>query len=423
MVRPARGAGRRAAAGLGFLLLAVLSCDDGPAEPPVERPMRVFAMRVEPLVSVAGQPITLEARIRNAGGAEAVEFLTDIGGFGWVRLYDDGTHGDAVAGDSIYTTNQLILPVDATGVGVFGMTHISHLRAADGPRTDDWQHAKGAVRTIDTEVVPVPPIHDLASDLRATSHVVAMARAAFDLEAIGARYYQLLPDDRDFLVVLNAALQVGETASGMAIHVRQGVQGIGASTGPRSHTFGSEARLQMLVEITRSLFASNPGSGYCLVTHELNHRWAAFTGPPLSSSAHWVPESLARDSSAFGVAGECLMNDLELYLAGLLPADSVVAPLTASGYGIADIVRVHGERSPDASQAQRDFTVGFIVVYDRPLADHEVALFHHLAREYTAPETDLGFNWADVTGGRSTLDSRLDLPERPAAGPSSEPRT
>jgi hypothetical protein len=416
MARPLRGAGRRAAVGLGFLLLVVLSCDDGPTEPPVERPIRVFAMRVEPLVSLAGQPLTLEARIRNAGGAEVVELLAGIGGFDWVRLYDDGTHGDAVAGDSIYTTNQIVLPVDATGVGVFGMSHISRLRAVGGPEAEDWRHAKGALRTIDTDVVPVPPIHDLAPDVRATSHVVAMVRDAFDLEAIGARYYHLLPDDRDFLVVVNAAMQVGESLSGMAIHVRQSVQGIGASTGPRSRPFGSEARLQMLVEITRSLFASKPGSGYCLVTHELNHRWAAFTGPPLSSSAHWVLESLARDSSAFGVAGVCLMNDLELYLAGFLPADSVVAPLTASGYGIADIVRVHGERSPDASQAQRDFTVGFIVVYDRPLADHEVALFHHLAREYTAPETDLGFNWADVTGGRSTLDSRLDLPERQPAG-------
>lgn len=136
----------------------------------------------------------------------------------------------------------------------------------------------------------------------------------------GVKYfYQLLSDDRDFLVVLEAGMRAGATASGMAVHVRQDVRGIGASTGPRSSAYGSAARLQMVVQINRSLYASNAPSGYCLLSHELNHRWAAFIGAPLASSAHWDLETLARGSSAFGVNGSCLMNDLELYLAGLLP--------------------------------------------------------------------------------------------------------
>jgi hypothetical protein len=128
-----------------------------------------------------------------------------------------------------------------------------------------------------------------------------------------------------------------------------------------------------------------------------------------------VYQRIDRPTSVLGVADEVdgRMNDLELYLAGFLPADSVTTPLTRDGYTLADVIRVIGDRDRGLSQTRRQFTIGFIVVGAAPLADAELAFFHHVAAEYVATESPLGLTWHQATGRRSTLDGVLPRPQAP----------
>ncbi len=160
-----------------------------------------------------------------------------------------------------------------------------------------------------------------------------------------------------------------------------------------------------MVQSRNSLFTVRGGRGnFCLWNHELAHQWLAFTGSPLSDGFHWQPGRLDRATSVLGDASGCLFNDLELYLAGLLPADSVASPLTGDGYSMEELVAALGPREPSLAEAPRDFTVGFIRVVTEPPTDHEMAYFHHLVGEYAAHRrTALGPNWWESTGARSRL--------------------
>jgi hypothetical protein len=128
-----------------------------------------------------------------------------------------------------------------------------------------------------------------------------------------------------------------------------------------------------------------------------------------TSDGHWSGE-LDRDRSAFGVDGHCLHNDLELYLAGLLPPDSVTRPLSSGGTTIADVIAAHGARTPPAGEARSDFTAGLLVVTPSPLTDAGLAYFERVARGFGALDDPLGTGWFGAMGGRSTLDLRLPRP-------------
>lgn len=156
-------------------------------------------------------------------------------------------------------------------------------------------------------------------------------------------------------------------------------------------------------------WSAERGTGFCLLSHELSHRWIAYTGDPLEVRSHWATGVLERPTSVLGDSVGCVMNDLELYLAGMLPADSILVPLTRNGYTIADLINRLGRRDVPLGGHRRDFTIGFIVVSEAPLSAIELAYHDHLAQEYTAPASPLAVNWAAPTGGRSGLDGLLPL--------------
>jgi hypothetical protein len=381
-------------AGVLTLGLVAVGCGDtsGPGE--VRVPIVVDSVRVAPLVTRPGETFTLALRVAGVSGDRVHAYATVPSGLrvdgeplDSLVLRDDGSGADARPSDGWFTAEGVELP---PGVSV-----------------------RVPIRTADPQVVGAPAVHVLAEDARATSRVIALSHPAAGvadeegLTALARRYYELLPDDRDFLVVFTPP-SVGGSWSARAYQIRNDVAGIGLDLADWRDV-GSADRLDLVVHSRVAGYSLRDGTGnFCVLNHELAHRWMAYLGDPLTDGPHWEAGALDRTTSALGDSVGCVFNDLELYLAGFVPLDSVADPVGRNGYTTAGLRADHGPRRPAYGAAPRDFTIGFIVVTEAPATDHALAYFHHVAGEYTAASTVLGVNWTMSTGGRSTL--RPDLP-------------
>jgi hypothetical protein len=176
-----------------------------------------------------------------------------------------------------------------------------------------------------------------------------------------------------------------------------------------SDSFGSGGSLKLVVQLSQEGFSTQTPSpqAFCLITHEILHRWAAYTGAPLASASHWTNGALARTTSGFGTAAGCVLNDLELYLAGLLPLDSVADPLGQAGYRRQDLIASFGPRLPAWPDAQKDYTIGFVIAVNGTPDAAAMAYFHAVANAYSSDSTSLGWTWRSATGHRSTLNGEL----------------
>jgi hypothetical protein len=122
-------------------------------------------------------------------------------------LRDDGTNGDAIAGDRWFTLDGLVLPSSSGGLAAVSPNSVL-LHEEGEAHGDESVFIAVAFRTADPAVLGSPPIAEIAPDARATSHVVSLVHSSARvigenaLPSIIRRYYDLFPDDRDFLVVL-----------------------------------------------------------------------------------------------------------------------------------------------------------------------------------------------------------------------------
>ncbi|HSM06507.1 MAG TPA: Ig domain-containing protein [Longimicrobiales bacterium] len=266
-------------------------------------------------------------------------------------------------------------------------------------------------------------------------------------------FYEHFPDDFDFIAVVE---QVSSFNNRTYRAVRNDVGGLGLSFFNRGLTYGSASRLKGLVDYPISIFFD---AGETALAHEIGHRWMMFLDNAVlnAGGSHWPVSSLARGVMGFNLAGgvggsfpfevrpvgdgsyrlesaprRLSFNDMELYLMGLLPADSVSThvvfrdqgiPLTNGSTGLVDPVSVedviarNGVRTPAYPDAPRDFGLATIVVSkDRLLTTEELEFFNHLAARGQAREelhftsgfssgTTLPFYLA--TGGRATLTTRV----------------
>lgn len=390
---------------------------NGPGETGPDQPaaLHLDSIRLTPVVTTPGEPFTLSIRVTGASGPVLSVRMNEDTGLLYAGkqvdslvLRDDGTQGDERAADHWFTVDGLVLPLAASGVAATGVGGFSWIHEPGVARPDSFYAVTFSFRTADPAVTGSPPLLTLANDARATFRVVNIVRPVGSLDeaavaGIVRRYYDLFPDDRDFLVVLMPP-SPGGGWSARAFQVRNHTRGLGLALADW-RDYGSDSRLQLVVEARPDLYSVRDGKGnFCLPNHELTHRWAAYVGAPLAdASSHWRGGVLDRSTSALGDSVGCVHNDLELYLAGLLPADSVVDRLSRDGYTMAQLIAAHGARVPAYGDAPRDFTIGFIVASQTPLTDHALAYFHYIAGEYVAPHTDLGVNWSMATGGQSAL--------------------
>jgi len=404
-------------------------------------------------------PFTLTARIGN-GSADRVAFVQENGTE--MPMRDDGTNGDAVAGDGVYTVQLpaalAVSELQADDVyrkfigyidTYIGSTRVSRYNTF----ASIWGAEMGAV----SKSTP-------SATVQYSNYVINIADAAAfnagpngDFGPLVSKLYQVLSDQFDFVDLVFDGVHV---ANRYHFGVRNDVSGLGLQILNNSPQYGSAGRLKGI-----SVF---PINGYFDAAedahaHELGHQWINFlpqaqlaTGKP-----HWPYSTLASGTMGFSIPGSlaggdysCLLTpvvsglqaqarqqpktfkDLDLYLMGLLPPSQVAthyvfkdqnaAPSVAcsgiipyaqfNAVSINDVVSSAGARSPAYPAAQKDFTVAVLVVSDSLLSSEALAHYHWFAQRAEATEnlaTHIGFTkatsapWSLQTGGRSSLTARL----------------
>lgn len=258
---------------------------------------------------------------------------------------------------------------------------------------------------------------------------------------------------------------------GRAFRSKVEVAGLGLSQHDRTAEFGSDGRLTAGLVMARHGMLDSPTS-----LHEIAHMWGQYV-LPTRDGAHWgfagvggllggwEPGTLeaagggtwlargpggAPSFTLFGPVREGVRRrirpyaPLELYLMGLLPADSVppiqvadsaewVVPsagvFRASSVRtltIQDIIEQHGPREPAYPDAPTSFRGIYVVVSAEPLDAAARELIHRDVQDFARPgprERRTYLNFWEATGGRGSivLDRLFDALRAPP--PSASPGT
>lgn len=369
-----------------------------------------------------------------------------------MKLYDDGTQGDTVPGDHVYTRS---------GIGYVGST------ALRGGLLGSGLALYANIMRPTPGIVSIPD-----SSLNAVNPAFAVNVSAIDADAQYSRYaanvridpnqsgwekeatklfYQKFYDIYDFVFLFPNPYPYAGFA-GLTSITKNDVLGIGLSTFDLSQTYGSSGKLQIVAVF-------NPDSDPPLL-HETTHRWAAFLSELFdpSYSGHWGysgvngvlggfdPSTLTDNGdgtySVNNVAPLGWKSDgrkyspLEMYLAGFtdnlsqLPRIPVLINpkpvggnpnhITADALKYVtgqDIVAKYGVRNPAASQSQHAFRVAFVGVSDKLLNSASMAYLSVLSETYggftsnpTLSLTPLSFT--EATSGLGRVDPTI-VPANP----------
>ncbi|MBI3070607.1 MAG: hypothetical protein HYY84_00630 [Deltaproteobacteria bacterium] len=388
-----------------------------------------------------------------------------------IEMYDDGTHGDLVAGDFTYTRG---------GIGANG--RLPYLNAKVGRmsfRTLKVTHGAGNA-TIDlTDIFSSTPMLDLITvDPAARSTVTnvdpagtvrigeravnvvdaalvrtyaleddSSARRALQRVAtqdVAKRYYQYFKDDVDWFYLISDEAFGMVGAYGVHINVRNAADGVGQQKFDMSRGYGSTSVLQGISWINYST------NGAYL--HETMHQWGVHLDPSFgfSRDSHWGNADVDGHIGGFSSEGFVDHGDgtytykwgqtggdrgpygkIELYLMGLIPKADVppirvlMSPVTRISstndgatvraaalktWTIDDIIAKHGERAPGPATSQKAFRAAFVVVSDEPADDAFMTYLDLRAALTGAAQGDsLTWSFAQATGGRATLDTKPNL--------------
>lgn len=432
--------------GLRFLnvlfLFLLIGCENSTNSPvPVEPDeLEITYLDFFPLVTRPDEPFTLNIVIRGATGSEIHVYpsraifirpdgsvivadpgkLTQNGNTeDFLILAEDPTHPKPSPSETWFTANDILLPIEENGIET---ATVWSLWIKDPGRIDPPKmfQVPLSFRSGDPDIIGTPQVTELAPDVRATSRAVnIITKDVKNVERssmieLANRYYSFFPDDRDFLIVQKPP-NVDNSAGGWFFYSGEQEKGLGNNLYVNPSIYGSSGRLKGVIESLKGIYSLGPtgDEDFCLLTHELLHRWAAYPGPPMATdNNHWnfnPVSGLDRNQSGFSLIQGCGLNDFELYLAGLIPADSVNNQLNKNGYTIDDFISDNGPRDPAYPDAQRDFNLGFIVESTDPLSDHEMAYFHFIAGEVAKSSSPLAQTWYEATGKRSTLHSKLSF--------------
>jgi hypothetical protein len=377
-------------------------------------------------------------------------------------MHDNGSNGDLVAGDSIWTclftaneiiskntSNRVFRPVIGTCVPTNG----------------------GAFNTIaevwTSQIGLVPVVTNLAATNQVTDYVVNyIATKAqltnFVLTNWSKRFYSTHGDNYDFLHFIHIAGVRGNRYHG---GVKNSVQGIGLSLFTNT-TFGSAGRLQGYSVFPIPTFYDGAGPGFI---HETGHQWINFlSGTPYSNGVpHWPKGNVAINVMGFSIPGTgaggnysftftdngngtytagppvatniTTFNLMELYLMGLAaPAEvpayfvlnnqnlnvtngQVLMPAEITLVTINDVIAAKGARVPNSTNSQKAFRCATIILSEQFLDPYAMSLYDYFTRRAEARQplayaeglaTGTSNPFYVATGGRAVMFSRLtdDLP-------------
>lgn len=412
----------------------------------------------DPLVvrTTRTDPVTLRVRTSN----DAAALRLDLAGGGSVPLTKNSS-GEWIA---TLTAAQVLSGYEPADVNHNFVGFLRVLKA-DGTTAATYNEFIG-VR--DDRVVSVP-IKSLDGATRASIRILNVHRPAIAYEndqPAAQEFYRYFSDDFDFLQVVYTAPSVHDNRH--FVSVKQEVSGIGLTLRDATASFGSRGRLLGVVVYPLWTLFDDADSG---ASHEIGHNWINFLDNPElgTASPHWPASTMARGIMGMSIPGSGaggqypwefvraaggsytfrtaaptqVFSDLDLYLMGFLPPESVGSNLVLSnqtqtpcnGCAIAgqvntltvnDVVAANGPRIPTAATALRHFRVATVVVTrERLLSDDEMAWLDYFAARGEAtqplPYTSgfvggTTYPFYVATRGLGSLDFRLAIvPRRRAA--------
>jgi len=438
-------------------LLALASCIDsaGPRPRPGERPDTIANDTTPPAL----RWYELQPRVMTQGQSDKLRITASIAGTPEVV--------------QVITRSAQIINFERTSPG----NYTARIAASDvffGYRNGELRNSVGAITVVKpgfpsqqyTLVVPVrdntvPAVdpQPLGGALQFTPHVVNIR---YDSIFAGApvptapirSFYAQFGDEFQLIALIE---QVESANERFLTVVRNQIRGIGMPLNNDGAAYGSSASLEAILDYPLDYTFDLAEAGNI---HELSHRWMNYlrvTGLasarhhwPLSDLANgmmgWDPPQLAGPLKfPFDVLpqanGRYLLafddststfNDLELYLMGLLPADSVQPHIVFQNQNqraqifngsslqgpvdsvtIARIIATEGNRVPAADVATRQFRLATIVLSrGRLLTRDEMAFFELMARRgelqtsvtyYNGSVRGTTLPFGPATGGRGTL--------------------
>jgi hypothetical protein len=393
--------------------------------------------------------------------------VPDIGG---VELFDDGTHGDRVARDRIFTrdgftssavTNR-VTDRDFDLVTVTGelSNEIFDMDAVVGGSFDRFR--QGIVDADQVEApLPLAPKVQIVSNLANLIDPLAslevkkfLMPASSSLQLATQAFYTEFGDDYDLIMMFPESPAV-RGSFGTATQAQNQVQGIGRSIFDNSTFWGSAGKLGSVM--CRNFGNNGP------TLHEFMHRWGVSLSSTLGlqqcAGGHWGIAGVG-ESQLGGFDSTTLIDEgggeytvgyfgrianggdsvnygmLELYLAGLASPDEVPdfpVPLNVDCNSLAcddpsctrmrfsadavvntsvdSIITAHGSRIPDWTTAQTDFKAALVVFSQYPLNGSEMAYYNIQSADFGGPD-GAGFpkSFAEATLGRGSMDTIM-IPE------------
>jgi hypothetical protein len=312
--------------------------------------------------------------------------------------------------------------------------------------------------------VPSVTVQTLYNDGRRTARVLNLRRPELtlspetapatrteDIRRAVREAYKNLPDGFDFVQVAWTLPTYFQNRGHLS--TKNNVSGIGSTIKDDDALWGSAGKLQGVTVFPLDTYVDFAEATF---SHETAHQWVMFSKHPLLQSAipHWPPSTMGRGIMGVTISGSVggafpwtitqvsattvrtdqgksteTFDDFDLYLMGLLPAESVApgwvlqgtacagCTVAATRFTINDLINVEGPRNPNAAQSQKSFRLATVIITsDRLLNDDEMAMFEYWVRRGEGT-TEVPYTsglaggtakpWAVATRGLSTVDFRL----------------
>jgi hypothetical protein len=366
-------------------------------------------------------------------------FTVDGVAYGTFPLYDDATHGDATAGDHVYTR---------AGVG-FRTSTTSRCNSMGVALLLFGRTAAGAIVHVpEVKVIGVnaalaaPPAIALSNGAQATpfSANVIVDTSKSGWEAVAAReFYKTFADAYDFLFLFPDRPY---GAAGRTIQVRNTITGLGVPLLDDSSQFGGPRALQAVAAID---WDTDPP-----LLHEFLHRWGNGFHPTFDATyiSHWGYSSVNGQLGGFDPAtlvanadGSFSVNSsslapigyrsdtghyapLELYIAGFLLASQVPPTTiftnvhtiggsdarftgTRTQVTINDLIAKYGPRNPSIDSSQKRFRIAFVGATRQPLSAAGMTYLSILAQEFSGHSACARYSFPLATNGVAIVDPSI----------------
>jgi len=382
---------------------------------------------------------------------------------GGVELFDDGTHGDRIAADRIYTRGGFTSNASTDRVldrdfDLLTMTDGVTTQAVDLDFIIGGSFDKFRLGVVSAGLVG--PTISRAPNARVASHLVNMIEPLVSLEVkkflmsdpsslqlATQAFYTAFPDDFDLILMFPESPAV-RGSFGVATQAKNEVEGTGRSIFDNTAFWGSAGRLGSVV--ARNFGNNGP------TLHEIMHRWGVRLSTALGfqqcAGGHWGVAGVGRaqlggfdpatlvdegggqytvdNFSTFASGGDGVdYSMLELYLAGFaseaeVPDIPIPQNVDCGSFvcddpscsrlrfsagvletvTIDDIIATHGPRVPDFSTAPTHFDASLVVFSQKALSDTEMAYFNVQSMEL-GDEAPPGFpkSFAEATLGRGSM--------------------